>query len=307
MKKLTEQLTTKWFDTSVVIPESGRDVWFIADGRICVGVYEAEQKMFCMADMQGVELASVRQWCYLDGEKHKGEYPKEMQIVAAYIKDLPCFVTGIFSKHFIDTKSNSEVAGIQIDEIYDLMNLPIARSLLWTNVFEWYPLPSEPIVVLEPCDCCSDVIEQNVEEMIPEVVEDTNKEIEDIGTPSNYETKSAIAKYNKELMMKKESKNKFTEARICYDLTDGTYKPWSGAVSTWETIIDNDKLDELDAFLDELYPEGLSEVELNDLLWFDSEYVLENLGLSEEEEDEDEDYEDEDYEDDDEEEEDDEE
>ena len=36
--------------------------------------------------------------------------------------------------------------------------------------------------------------------------------------------------------------------------------------------------------IDELYPEGLTDTELNDLLWFDADWILENLGIKEEEE-----------------------
>ena len=65
---------------------------------------------------------------------------------------------------------------------------------------------------------------------------------------------------------------------------DGTYHPWSGAVDTWNTIEDNGLLEELDNLLEDLYPDGLSETELNDLLWFDSDWIFEQLGISEDEE-----------------------
>ena len=63
------------------------------------------------------------------------------------------------------------------------------------------------------------------------------------------------------------------------------YKPWSGAVATWDTIETAGKLAELEAILEDLYPEGISMVGLNDLLWHDSETVLGWLGLSEDDED----------------------
>ena len=37
-----------------------------------------------------------------------------------------------------------------------------------------------------------------------------------------------------------------------------------------------------------LYPDGIDETQLNDILWFDSELVYEMLGISEEEEEEEE-------------------
>ena len=64
---------------------------------------------------------------------------------------------------------------------------------------------------------------------------------------------------------------------------------WSGAVDTAEKITEADKWDELEEILEDSYPDGISETELNDLLWFDSEMVLEWLGIEEEEEEEEED------------------
>lgn len=62
------------------------------------------------------------------------------------------------------------------------------------------------------------------------------------------------------------------------------FQPWSGAVDTWNTLHDYDKLDELEAILDTTYidSEGngiMSETELNDLLWFEPETVYEWVGL----------------------------
>ena len=67
------------------------------------------------------------------------------------------------------------------------------------------------------------------------------------------------------------------------DLT--RFEPWSGAVDTYNTIYNADKLEELECLLEELYPEGIDETQLNDLLWFDSKWLYETLGISEEEED----------------------
>jgi hypothetical protein len=62
------------------------------------------------------------------------------------------------------------------------------------------------------------------------------------------------------------------------------FDAWSGAKDTKQTIIDNNKEDEFDRLIEELYPDGLSETQLNDILWFESDWVFENLGISEEEE-----------------------
>lgn len=57
------------------------------------------------------------------------------------------------------------------------------------------------------------------------------------------------------------------------------YEPWSGAVYTYERIAREGKLDELDGVLEEVYPEGIDETELNDLLWFEPETVYEWLDM----------------------------
>lgn len=71
----------------------------------------------------------------------------------------------------------------------------------------------------------------------------------------------------------------------------GDYTPWSGAIDTWNKIEEAGVLDELEAVLEDMYPEGIGMTELNDLLWFEPEIVFEWLGLEEEDSDEDDDYE----------------
>lgn len=61
------------------------------------------------------------------------------------------------------------------------------------------------------------------------------------------------------------------------------FDAWSGAKGTKQTIIDNDKAEEFDNLIEELYPDGLSETTLNDILWFESDWIFEMLGITEEE------------------------
>lgn len=63
------------------------------------------------------------------------------------------------------------------------------------------------------------------------------------------------------------------------------YEPWAGAKDTYETIVYHDKLDELDCLITNMYPDGLSMTELNDILWFDSDWVLEQLGIEDNDDD----------------------
>lgn len=73
------------------------------------------------------------------------------------------------------------------------------------------------------------------------------------------------------------------ELKLYTDISD--YSPWLGAVDTWQLIADNDKIDELESYLEDIYPDGLSLTELNDILWFEPEDILTALGISEDDED----------------------
>lgn len=72
------------------------------------------------------------------------------------------------------------------------------------------------------------------------------------------------------------------------------YEPWAGAVSRYEEIYNAGKLYELESLLEDEYPEGMSETDLNDFIWFEEDTWREWLDMEEDEEDEeDEDEEDE--------------
>ena len=62
------------------------------------------------------------------------------------------------------------------------------------------------------------------------------------------------------------------------------FEAWSGAIETKNLILDAGLEEEFEGLIEELYPNGLSDTELNDILWFDADWILENLGIKEEEE-----------------------
>ena len=70
---------------------------------------------------------------------------------------------------------------------------------------------------------------------------------------------------------------------ITYELDLNSFQAWSGANETLERIQREGKCAELENVLEELYPDGMTETQLNDLLWFDSESVYEWLGIRSEE------------------------
>lgn len=59
------------------------------------------------------------------------------------------------------------------------------------------------------------------------------------------------------------------------------YSPWDGAVDTYIKIVDAHKLGELESLLDEWFDGEATTTQINDTLWFESEDVLEALGLKE--------------------------
>ena len=151
----------EWHDTCLALPEYD-DVWFIADGRLCVGKYEPNQQLFCMADGFGVELKDVRQWKYVGVDKQIAKYPKEKQIVAVQTPDYPCLVTGIFTDHCIDEETGDEVSAIITDEeVYNFEDI-----IDWKKVLYWYVLPELPIVILEPVGDAITIALPDTEEVI---------------------------------------------------------------------------------------------------------------------------------------------
>lgn len=57
------------------------------------------------------------------------------------------------------------------------------------------------------------------------------------------------------------------------------FEAWSGAVDTKGRIIAEGKEEEFDNLIEELYPEGLTDTQLNDILWFEEDYIYESLDI----------------------------
>lgn len=60
------------------------------------------------------------------------------------------------------------------------------------------------------------------------------------------------------------------------------FNAWSGAKDTKETIINEGKTEEFNQLINDLYPEGIEETQLNDIMWHDTDWVYEMLGIEEE-------------------------
>ena len=88
----------------------------------------------------------------------------------------------------------------------------------------------------------------------------------------------------------KECKKKELDESLIITCDFDDYKPWSGAISTYERIEEEGKLGDLEFLLEECYPEGISMVGINDILWFDSDWVFEELGITDDEQEDEEDF-----------------
>jgi Mg/Co/Ni transporter MgtE len=79
-----------------------------------------------------------------------------------------------------------------------------------------------------------------------------------------------------------EQKRRYIMKIINNDASIENFEAWSGGKDTKETILEAGKADEFDALIEELYPDGIDETALNDLLWFESKWIFEGLGIVEE-------------------------
>ena len=74
--------------------------------------------------------------------------------------------------------------------------------------------------------------------------------------------------------------------KVVSEVSLWNFEGWSAAEETIQVIIENDKVEEFEQLIEELFPEGIDETSLNDLLRFEDSWVFEMLGISEEEEEE---------------------
>jgi hypothetical protein len=57
-----------------------------------------------------------------------------------------------------------------------------------------------------------------------------------------------------------------------------SFEPWSGAVTNFKKFTP-EQLDDLEQHLCEIYPDGMDETTVNDLFWFEPEWLAGLLGL----------------------------
>ena len=67
--------------------------------------------------------------------------------------------------------------------------------------------------------------------------------------------------------------------KIVSEMSLENFEAWSGAVATLDRIRNAGLCNQLEAILEDQYPDGMTETELNDLLWFEPDTVFEWLGM----------------------------
>ena len=65
--------------------------------------------------------------------------------------------------------------------------------------------------------------------------------------------------------------------RIYRDIPLTQFEFWAGGKDTVEELTDSE-LEQIEQILEEIYPEGVSEFEVNDLFWFERDLIAEWLG-----------------------------
>ena len=72
--------------------------------------------------------------------------------------------------------------------------------------------------------------------------------------------------------------------KIITEISLNNFEAWEGAKQTLQKIREAGKFEDLEMLLDDIYPDGIDDVKLNDILWFDDDWIFESLGMKSEEE-----------------------
>ena len=65
--------------------------------------------------------------------------------------------------------------------------------------------------------------------------------------------------------------------KITKEISLEDFEAWSGARRTLDELT-SDECEQLENILEDIYPDGMDETTLNDILWFDEDWVAEQLG-----------------------------
>ncbi len=71
--------------------------------------------------------------------------------------------------------------------------------------------------------------------------------------------------------------------KIYEEINLSGFEFWAGAKDTAAQLTE-EEFDEIEIILEEMYPDGISDTTLNDLFWFENDWIAEMLGYSDWEE-----------------------
>ena len=63
------------------------------------------------------------------------------------------------------------------------------------------------------------------------------------------------------------------------DIRLDDFEAWAGGIDTKELILGERKERDFEALIEELYPDVLTATELNDILWFETDWICECLRI----------------------------
>jgi len=96
-----------------------------------------------------------------------------------------------------------------------------------------------------------------------------------------------IFQYDNIVLERNKQEGKDMYIKRDYDFNDLMDACWSGAIDTLNTIQENDKEEELMSLLSlDCFSDTPDITEVNDLLWFEDEWIFEMLGIDTEDEEE---------------------
>lgn len=111
----------------------------------------------------------------------------------------------------------------------------------------------------------------------------TDEEISKFVQDYNYNVDTSAIEFKDKRIKEALQSDIFTEdTSRTYSITPENlknFKPWGGAVVTWQEIIKEGKLDDLRDLIYEMYPDEVDNQTLNDLLWFDSDFMFSALDM----------------------------
>ena len=69
--------------------------------------------------------------------------------------------------------------------------------------------------------------------------------------------------------------------RIISEINLRDFEAWSGGETTLRNLTEREAV-ELEKIIEEYYEDGLTETQLNDILWFEDDWICDMLGIDEE-------------------------